>query len=150
MARTMQHNVSCLLDSPGLYTRKYELKKAEADSHSQLPLFMLRQDAVHISAASTCKPSDQTTGAASLGAPPVAVNEQPVKGVAPSLPADVQIAARQEARNGVPGEVMHPAFPLELRHDCVYPRVPGPGLVPGLVELLIVVPRYLLAHQSRR
>lgn len=28
---------------PGLYTRKYELKNAEADSHIQLPLFMLRK-----------------------------------------------------------------------------------------------------------
>ena len=45
------HCVDEYWHSPGLYTRKYELKKAEADSHSQLPLFMLRQ----LAFASVCQ-----------------------------------------------------------------------------------------------
>ena len=48
------------------------------------------------------------------------------------LPADEEVPARQEAGDGVSGQVVDPALAAQLGHDGVNERVPGAALRPRL------------------
>ena len=58
----------------------------------------------------------------------------------PRLPALVEVTAGQEAGDGVPCEVVNPAFHFKLRHDRVDVRVPRAALLPSQYQARIVVP----------
>ena len=45
-----------------------------------------------------------------------------------------------ETHHCMASQVVHPALLSQLSHDSIYPGVAGASLLPGPVELLIVVP----------
>lgn len=61
------------------------------------------------------------------------------------LPRLVQVAAGQEARDGVPRQVVHPPLCAQLVHDCIDPRVARASMLPCVDPLGHVIPRDLLA-----
>ena len=66
------------------------------------------------------------------------VEEPLLKDLGAALPVDVAAAARQEAGDGVPAEVVDPAFVAQLPHQGVDPgeacAPEFPALVPGFVQ----------------
>ncbi len=54
------------------------------------------------------------------------------KDISAALPVDVAASAGQEARHGVPSQVMDPPLLAELPHQCVNPREAGPAELPAL------------------
>lgn len=63
--------------------------------------------------------------------------EQPLlEHLGAALPVDVAAAARQEARHGVPPQVVDPAFLPELPHQGVDPGEAGPAEFPALEPFL--------------
>mmetsp|Transcript_117939 Transcript_117939/g.334433 ORF Transcript_117939/g.334433 Transcript_117939/m.334433 type:complete len:414 (-) Transcript_117939:242-1483(-) len=82
---------------------------------------------------------------------PVRVQQLLVEDVPPELPVLVQVAAGQEARHGVPPQVVHPPDLVQLAHQGVYEGVAGLPLLPRLeVRLVPGIPLDVLAHDVVR
>lgn len=77
---------------------------------------------------------------------PICVEQPLFKDLRTFFPADPEIAAGEEAGNGVSGEMMQPSGVLELSHAGVDVRVAGVALSPRFEQFFVVgTPRYVEA-----